>query len=231
MRHIGEVVHLDAVELFLRLPCRLCLFLLAAHLADMGRSTLAHPAHMEVEPPNSECYASQNQDVKQYGPPAAVPRRQHFDVERFFGLRYAVAAVCNANAEGVTTCGKIGVICLMTCSEPYPVFVEPIKFIGISDLLKATVVQRSEGYAESVLIIVDGDVWLGGKRPVYRAVLRRLHQLIVYCKVLKHKGYGAAHGSVKRIETGDAVSAAKEERAIWQDARCPGRELVASYAV
>ena len=214
MRHIGEIIHLDTVEGLFRLLRFLGLFPFAPFLTDVEGRQFAHPANVA---PESVGYGTKEQCqhyVCKDCPPAPVPRRQHRYIQRLNGFRNGVAGIRDTDKQTVLSGRDAGEISVVTGTSLDPVGIESLQLVGITYLLVAAVVQSREGDIEAVLAVPDGNVGLFGEQLVYRALLGRNNDAVMYGQVFEDKGNGAPGRSVQRVEPCDAVRTAEYQDAV-----------------
>ena len=231
MGHVGEVVHLDSIELFLRCLGFFGLFPFAALLADMAGCFSAHPADM---PPESIADPQQQQSQgspKQDGPPAGVPGRQHLHPQERLGFHNGIAVVVYLYPETVVPGGQIGIIGFMYSAGRHPVFVEALHHIVVVGALVAAVIQGGEGDAETVLLVLEGDIRTVFQFGGYGAFRSGPHQLVVDGQVLEDQGDGTLLGNVQRVEPGETVRSAEHQGAVRIDAGGAVAELIAANPV
>ena len=123
---------------------------------------------------------------------------------------------------------EVGVV---TGIDTDPVLVKAFQLVGVADLFVIAEIQGREGNVKGVVVVPDEDVRFFGENFADGPVLGGTYQLVVDGKVLEGDGNGAFGGGVQRVEAGEPVRAAEDERTVFQDARGALRVLVPSGAV
>ena len=144
---------------------------------------------------------------------------------------FVAGGVGGFHAEGVASCGQVGIAGSMGVASIDPVAVETVHLIIIMYAFVLAEVEGGEREAEAVLVVSKAYLLATVEQGVDRAVGHRAHQPVVDLQVAEPDGQLSQRVDVGRVEHRDTVSTAEDETAVGQLARGTVSELVAPDAV